>query len=254
MTEGRHTMSKTRQANRPSSKLDLIETIANPVRRAALRELLTRTGHVDTKELASATAARVTGTDLVDVTRHERDSVHVALVHTHLKKLVVGGLVEWDETANAVTTTAHPAFRDDRFQSLLTGDAAEWDAVLRALQCERRRIAVGVLAETERVDREGLARRVAAREAGVDPPAVSERRVDDVRVSLHHVHLPILEEAGLIDDEDPVKYVGHPDLNPAWLTVASRDFADDEADESSGQEEPTDGRTTDGTEAVVNGG
>lgn len=222
------------------SKLDLIESIADDVRRSALRELRTRRGDVDVKELATVTAATVTGRDLAEVTPDERDAVHWRLVHTHLHKLVEGGLVEWDDEAGTVRTSNHPVLGDERFERLLTTDAEDWDAVLTAVQSERRRFAVVELADAGTLDRATLARRVTARERGVATSAVPAAAVEDARVSLHHVHAPILADAGLVSvDDGEISYEGHDEFDSQWLSVASEDISaersadgDDELSES----------------------
>lgn len=258
-------MSEAERTGEPESKLDLIESVAHPVRRRAVLELQHRSDCVDAKELATVVATRVNDTDLVDVSRHERDRVHTELVHTHLQKLVEGGLVEFDPEARAVETTDHPALADDRFQRLLGVDADDWDDVLTGLQTERRRVVLRTLDAHDSLAKPELARRVAARERdGEDAPPV-DRHVDDIAVSLHHVHLPILADAGLVDDHGTtVSYAGHPDLDAGLLSAVCDGFGgrgvengDEQTDGESERRvhgERADVRTLDGREAIVRRG
>lgn len=67
----------------------------------------------------------------------------------------------------------------------------------RILASERRRIAIDVLDDhTVPVDLEELAVAVAEREDGVDP--TDDESITQMKTMLHHVHLPLVNEAGLI--------------------------------------------------------
>lgn len=90
------------------------------------------------------------------------------------------------------------------------------DQLFDALADERRRVVLDSLFESGTpVDVGRLARRVAARErrggeGDRGPPADAVHRV---RVSLHHVHLPKLDDAGLVEydpDGQAVRTVADP--------------------------------------------
>jgi len=67
----------------------------------------------------------------------------------------------------------------------------------RLLANERRRIALDVLElGGEAVDIEELAREVATLETAGD---VDQSIIDDVALSLHHVHLPMMNDLGVVD-------------------------------------------------------
>jgi len=71
--------------------------------------------------------------------------------------------------------------------------------LLRAIANERRRITLSVLADASTpIDARTVARRVAAREGTED---VTTDRIEDVHVSLHHMHLPALADVGLAADD-----------------------------------------------------
>ena len=68
----------------------------------------------------------------------------------------------------------------------------------RLLASERRRLALAVLAErTPPVELDDLAVAVARLESDVDEP--SEGTVARVSITLHHCHLPMLADRGVID-------------------------------------------------------
>jgi len=77
-------------------------------------------------------------------------------------------------------------------------NGASDDQVYDALGADRRRAVLAVLAREGALEARELAAAVAEAEGGRDG------EVDDVHRSLHHVHLPKLDDAGLVayDHED----------------------------------------------------
>lgn len=64
---------------------------------------------------------------------------------------------------------------------------------------------------------DALARTVAGRVHDADPASLDESRIRDVHVALHHVHLPKLDEVGLVDydrDDGAVETTGTADAVP----------------------------------------
>lgn len=211
-------MSTPRVTPQRPSNDELTESIADQTRRETLVALHTRTDPVPTKELATLVAAEVTDTDLVDITREDRQPVYVKLVHNHLPKLVEADLVARDTEAGTVTTTDHPVWDEEWFQQLLTAEADDWDFILSALQSSQRRIALAILEDADALEREELARRGVAHETDVAPAEVSEQAVEEMVVRFHHVHIPALQQAGLIVyDDETARYAGHPGLKLEWL-------------------------------------
>lgn len=75
-------------------------------------------------------------------------------------------------------------------------DSADVDAVFRAVGNHRRRQVLACLSEQHPRVLPDLAADVAAREQSTAD--VASATVDRVRVSLYHVHLPTLADAGLV--------------------------------------------------------
>lgn len=83
----------------------------------------------------------------------------------------------------------------------------ELDDILRLLQSERRRIVLELLSdlqleqgsETVTVRVPDLSRQLAAVEADVDSATVDRTVQRSSRVGLHHTHLPMLEEYGVVE-------------------------------------------------------
>lgn len=143
-----------------------------------LETILDRSTPVTVEELAS----QVSELGGPDVARAD-------LVHTHLPALTEAGLLSWDRDRGTVTTTDHPALDDSRLGRVLSAD----DDILECLADERRRTALATLHDYGgRTFRWTLARDVAAQGADRDD-------VETVLVALHHVHLPKLADAGLVE-------------------------------------------------------
>lgn len=193
------------------SQSEVLTALAHQRRRTTLSLLQ----HLDAPavgELATELAADEAGKLPSQVTPTEAERVEVALEHTHLPKLVAADLLARED--GRVTTTSHPALADPTVATLVDSDADEWDDVLAALADARRCLALTVLYGADGpMDRSTLAAEVSALLADAPP-------VDAVERDLHHAHLPVLDEAGLVT-YDPaagtVSYEGHPVVNQAWL-------------------------------------
>jgi DNA-binding transcriptional ArsR family regulator len=147
------------------------------------------------------------------------------LHHVHLPKLETAGLIERDADRGTVSLAEHPAFRDagivDVIRGETTADADELDTLFGALDDPRRRAVLAVLShQFGTIRSETLAREIGARERDTTERLVPAEDVQRILVSLYHVHLPILSEAGLIEhdpDEETVAYRGHPELRVPWM-------------------------------------
>lgn len=116
--------------------------------------------------------------------------VTVSLRHVHLPKLASAGVVDRDGSTVALTSTSSATLAVDL--ALATVDAGRSvDEVFEALGARERLAAVGVLQSTGEQPLSDLADRVAE---VVGPTAVADR----LAVSLDHVHLPRLDDAGVV--------------------------------------------------------
>lgn len=174
---------------------------------------------MDLRELGANLAAAEQEQTRLDITSEEVDAIQADLVHAHLPKLEDVGLVDWDQSANTVTTTDHPALSDPKFQQMVDTNAPGWEAVLDNLASKRRRVILATLKDADTaLTRDELVQRVVARE--YDDTADQQETIDEVLADLHHIHLPKLEQADLIfydTDTETAMYIGHPALDDEWL-------------------------------------
>ncbi|WP_436923214.1 DUF7344 domain-containing protein [Halosimplex amylolyticum] len=183
-----------------------LDALTHGARRRVLVALADASGSLSERALAAelAAAERDEGAESVD--DEAVASARTRLYHAHLPTLEDAGLVSWDQSDETVAPAEHPLLDDARFEGLLRGDD-EWDDVRSCVTDEDRLVVLDVLtSRTGSVARATLARELAARDASRSPSADA---VHDAAVQLHHVHLPKLEDAGLVDydtDEETVAY------------------------------------------------
>lgn len=88
------------------------------------------------------------------------------------------------------------------------GNESSIDDLFEILTDGRRRTALSVMSGRESpMDVEALARAVAARESDVAPASVSDPVLEAVHITLHHVHLPKLDDVSLVDYDRDEKTV-----------------------------------------------
>ncbi len=216
-------MSTLERSVEKSSRTSVVGALASARRRHALAAVMDRSAPVGERDLATLVAAAEQCKPLVAVTREETRAVRTDLRHVHVPALADAGLVEYDPDDGTVAASDHPALGDAWLRRIVETNADGWSAVLDCLADDRRRVVLAVLAVHDGpMDRRALAREVAAR----DPDADGSAAVRDVLGSLHHVHLPKLVDAGLVECDDiaeTVTYRGHPDVDARWF-----DFGADE--------------------------
>lgn len=185
-------MNQFRTALRKGSRNPLSGNLTR-VRRRVL-EIVHDRRPVSEEELAAELAGRSgSGTGR---TRSRREA-RIELRHVHLPTLADAGFVTWDETDATVTAAVHPARYDcpsGRVDEREVGAGA--DGVVDDSNRRRRTVLSILESGNGPHERAELAREVADREAGGE---ASTEAVEEVLVALHHVHLPKLEDAGLVD-------------------------------------------------------
>lgn len=73
-----------------------------------------------------------------------------------------------------------------------------WDTLFEILSSSRRRHLLSALDDERDTPVSDLVDRIASTEEDCPPEALTQEQTTPVRVSLHHVHLPALREAGLV--------------------------------------------------------
>lgn len=86
-----------------------------------------------------------------------------------------------------------------RIDDQLTGDLLDLEGVYAVIDHPRRRRVLDAVRDEEAVSMDELAARVAAREAKASVQDVCEDECRSVAIALHHVHVPKLADAGVID-------------------------------------------------------
>lgn len=184
-----------------STRDPVFESLADSRRRSVLSVLLDEAAPLDATTLATRVLAAERDVAPSTLTDEDVRAARADLRHARLPALVDAGLVVRDGTDETVTTTDHPVYDDPEFERAAGVDpgSEEWDAVFDCLATPRRRAVLSILAGRSRpMSWQDLARAVAARDPGREGAAGG---VDDVLASLHHVDLPKLDAAGLVDTD-----------------------------------------------------
>lgn len=172
--------------------------------------------------LAAYLAAEAQGTPSPSAT--EIGTMETTLVHVHLPALEAAHLISWERDEGIVQTTAHPALDDPRFTQLLALEADELDAILLTLSHEYRRIVLTVLEAERMASRTALAEEI--RRRSPEPTHRDSPSVETICLSLHHAHLPMLDEIGTVEftpTTGQATYVGHPVLETVFAIIFGRD-------------------------------
>jgi hypothetical protein len=120
------------------------------------------------------------------------DTIHCRLRHVDLPKLADLGLLVWDRR----DATVRPTGRALDLEGWGIEEAGRWNTAGRAGSSERRYTVRRLLESQDGVkDRDALAYEVAVCEEG---GAISGDTVGAIEIALHHVHLPKLDDEGLL--------------------------------------------------------
>lgn len=182
---------------------------ARAERRAVLQSLADE-GQLSLDDLVTAVTTRLADGSSPHAEEPSTEHVAARLYHAHLHPLAEAGLVEWrDDSSVALSESLDAAVVDD----LIQAGGGDWEALEAILGTERRQRVVVALASADgTVSRDRLAETLAAmaRPATDGPGAV----VDSITLSLHHVDLPALTDAGVVSydaEESSVALVSVPD-------------------------------------------
>lgn len=216
-------MSQIRAGDRDHARNTILQSLSSHRRRRIVSILNDEDAPILERDLATHLVALEHEKAPAAVTEDERHPVLVALVHKDLPLLEDAGLIDWSREDGCVTPTDHPALRTSKLDQPADVSADEWSAVLEALANDRRRTVLSVLTqESTPLDARALASRVGAREADVSVPEVPDETVDSILTTLHHVHLPVLADAGLVECDTEQKLVvseDHPGVDEERLDL-----------------------------------
>lgn len=200
-------MSAVQNAGRKLSHNELLDCLTDRRRRQILRLLEDQSGSLTERELAERLVVAGGAESIEDVSDATIEGVRIRLRHVHLPKLDDAGLLSWSERKGTVDTAGHPIYDDPEFQRLLDMEDDDWDDVVGSMIDDRLRRVLAVLeASDDGMRRDELAHRVAAREAD---GGLWGDDVEAVRTELHHVQLPKLQGAGLVEydvDDGTITY------------------------------------------------
>ncbi|WP_226022889.1 DUF7344 domain-containing protein [Halomicrobium salinisoli] len=196
-------MSTLRPGREKEFDTGYFDCLTDGRRRRTLAVLFDEVGVTSERALARRLAAAESEETPQSVADEAVTNVRTSLRHVHLPKLDDADLIDWDGEDGTVAAADHPLLSDPQFRSIVETDVEGWDDVVAGLADQRRRDALVVLESEGELSRDRLAEVLAAR----DP--------DELALQLHHVHLPKLDDAGLVDydpDAGTVAYRGHPAL------------------------------------------
>ena len=208
MSSDAHTGETSTQeplANVPAAHFDVLQ---HPRRLTILEELARRGDRRSLDELTVAVLDR--SPDGTDSGRSPRE-VRTSLVHNHLPRLEDCGVVEWDPDVGAELDDSFP-LEAAHLSSLLeffdTTDGAEiFEAVVHPVRLQL----CSILADA---GRPSSLDRLAGELAGT---AVVDD-ADRAAIELHHIHLPALEAAGVLEYDADSRLVRRTDRSiPASL-------------------------------------
>lgn len=213
----------TRKLNEGGADVESVfVALGNERRRHVLAALDDRATPATLPDLARFVAARESGHDPTGVPAARYRSVRVTLWHVHLPKLAEAGLVERHEGGVSLVDTPVAEQAADLTEAPFAESSL--DAAFEALANRRRRRAVAALQQA------GGSASLSDLAEAVDESGTSSR---ETAVSLAHVHLPKLAEAGIVThdrEERRVRFDGLP--WPCERVLEALETADGQATES----------------------
>lgn len=169
--------------------------LRSPLRRIALAVVLERSAPVHVADLGAAVLAESPGRE----EQPGRGGLRRSLHGRHLPLLAGAGLVDRSENGDLVRPGDHPLLSRGAFEpARLREDPTPWDAMAAVFGRPRRRIGIRTLTRLDApIELHLLARSLAAELVGdLGPDAAI---LDDVATRLHHVDLPLLANAEVVE-------------------------------------------------------
>ncbi|MFB6130573.1 MAG: hypothetical protein ABEJ28_07110 [Salinigranum sp.] len=206
----------------------LFETIGTPdVVFDALSHGRRRTILAVLRERGAPVARNALVEDIATREREDTGTVLTTLVHVHLPKLEDAGLVRCGPD-DEIGLPEDSLVRSQGFGDLLEAAAAFESDVSLFADRRRRELLAELIDRGEPMGVEELALVLRANASGTpeEADAGCVAGADEVRVSLHHVHLPKLDAAGVVDydhERGTVTYRGLPSFYESWLATGNVD-------------------------------
>lgn len=183
---------------------------STPVPRSVLPRL------VATEEMGEATEAQI-------------EEIQVSLHHHHLPTLEAIGLVEITAGGESGVVPSPSIWADESFEMYVTTDVIPADEVskaLLALSNDRRRHVLDILQQYRDLTITEVADHL-AEDAQADTGSDEDNA--DPLTELYHVHIPKLEELGIVASHGQrIRYQGHPLLDEWWFFPSSESPSEDE--------------------------
>lgn len=204
-----------------ASRNQTLSSIASSRRREILRLLLAEGSPVAMSDLATHLASTDQQVSTSSGAPAETRSLQTELYHNHLPQLANAGLVRWNREAKTVEMASHPALDDPRFRRLLDAEPEGLDEALIHVANERQRVLLSLLREADApLTQTDLARELLrAGHTDLDPDSDT---VENVITSLHHVHLPALQDDNLVKfdrETDRVTDTNHRGLETIFTII-----------------------------------
>ncbi|SDQ26175.1 DUF7344 domain-containing protein [Natronobacterium texcoconense] len=120
-----------------------------------------------------------------------RREIRTTLVHNHIPRLVDHDIVEWDRTEGVVELHEPSMIQSAALTTLLEETDDEQEVLERVVDPLRLRLVDELADSNQPLSLEQLASTLAASDDAPGP--------DRTKVGLHHSHLPVLEETGVVE-------------------------------------------------------
>ncbi|MFC6827052.1 DUF7344 domain-containing protein [Halopelagius fulvigenes] len=212
----------------------LVEALAVTRRRYVLSILSDHRRGLREGDLATMVASMETGDALRDVSEDAHRRVRIDIRHRHLPKLEAAGLIRRDD-AGTVSAADNLLSEAEPVAELLEAPTEVTETQERVLENAvrpRRRAVLSVLeASAGSLSLRELGERVVTREEDAAVSDVSEDRLEETLVSLHHVDLPKLEDADLLAYDPDARTVtrrSDAEFDDEWLDESAFEAACDE--------------------------
>ncbi|SIR77295.1 DUF7344 domain-containing protein [Natronorubrum thiooxidans] len=144
--------------------------------------------------LTELTTALVESEGIDGSNEQTRDDVRISLMHTHLPRLADNDIIEWDTETGVALASEHPLPPADLASLLELCERKNCDRLLEVLVHPVR---IGVFSMVSDSDQplsvKTLASKLAARNVG----SLSDSK--RAMVLLHHTHLPMLADVGVLE-------------------------------------------------------